>query len=53
MIEAICRKDHRETGGATAGYVVATFYSMQDASDRGLEESYPLCWIEYVEKDVD
>ena len=52
MVEIICRRDHSDTGGASAGAVVATFESMQDATDRGLEESYPLCWLEYVEKEV-
>ena len=50
MIKAICRVDHRETGGADAGWVVATFDSMQDASNRGIEESYPNCLLEYVEE---
>lgn len=47
-VRAICRTSH-EPSGAPAGAVIAVFTDMQEAVNRGLEESYPNCEIEYEE----
>ena len=52
MVEVVCMADHNNVGGEPAGFVVATFETMQDATNRGLEESYSLCEFVYVEKEA-
>lgn len=47
-IEAVCVISH-EPVGSPAGAVIEVFPDMQAALNRGLEESYPLCIIEYRE----
>ena len=47
---AVCRIDHSPEG-AMPGYVIESFPDQQSASNRGLEESYPRCSIEYVDTD--
>ena len=51
-VRAVCVISH-EPEGAPAGAVIQEFADMQEASNRGLEESYPNCIIEYVTGDTE
>lgn len=47
-VEAVCVTSH-EPVGSPPGAVIGVFADMQAALNRGLEESYPNCIIEYRE----